>query len=291
MVRAVGNTLEWPVIRTVVSFLAAVALGSAAAYAQALPAPAPSPTPSAPADPCGSLLSIVTRPTVATSVCTVRAGHELVESGYTNTTTTGPGGGHTVSYPQALVRVGMSGRAELDVTPPSYNRTSAGGGFASGTSDAAFGLKWELGYNARAAWGANVQVSAPTGSAAFSANATQYIGNANWSYTLNSVFSLNGTFGFDSLAAPNAAGLTQRYSAFVPSIDLAAGLPAGSQVSIEYSSFSSAGPGFGAKDLVDFAYQRDIGQHVQFDLEYGFQPNLINGQRMHYVGAGLSLMN
>ena len=83
-------------------------LAVAALIAQASPAvsasPSPSPSPSAPSDPCGSILSIVNRPTVTTGVCTVRPGSFDVETGYTNTTATGPGGGSAVIFPQALVR-------------------------------------------------------------------------------------------------------------------------------------------------------------------------------------------
>ncbi|MEO7202963.1 MAG: hypothetical protein ABI431_08755, partial [Candidatus Tumulicola sp.] len=57
-----------------------------------------------PADPCGSLPSIVNRPTFGTGVCTVRTGHVDVENGYENLTTTG--GSNTVSYPQSLIRIG-----------------------------------------------------------------------------------------------------------------------------------------------------------------------------------------
>jgi hypothetical protein len=85
----------------------------------ASPAPSPSPTPSAPSDPCGSILSIVTRPTVTTSVCTVRPHDVLIESGYTNTQTAGARGGTTVAYPHAYLRFGTSDpRLEFDVTPP-----------------------------------------------------------------------------------------------------------------------------------------------------------------------------
>jgi hypothetical protein len=142
-------------------FIGSVTATAGTALAQAAPSSSPSPvpsaTPSAPSDPCGSLLSIVNRPTVTTGVCTVRTGHFDVENGYTNTTTAGPGGP--------------------------------------------------------------------------------------------------------------------------------------SQISAEYAYFSSAGPNLGGKSLIDFVYQRDFGSHVQFDVEYGFSPTVINGQTSHYVGAGLSFMN
>jgi hypothetical protein len=89
-----------------------LALLPLAALAQAAPSPAPSQAPPAnplgaplgPNDPCTTLSAIVTRPTVTNSVCTVRPSHVLVETGYQNTTA--PGGANTVTYPQALVRIG-----------------------------------------------------------------------------------------------------------------------------------------------------------------------------------------
>ena len=59
-----------------------------AALVAAAPSPSPTPTPAA-SDPCAGIMAIVTRPTVTSSVCTVRYGHVLLENGYTNTTTTG----------------------------------------------------------------------------------------------------------------------------------------------------------------------------------------------------------
>jgi hypothetical protein len=93
---------------------AAAAIGSAGRAPAALAAPSPSPpvtspspAPNAPSDPCGSILSIVNRPTVSTGVCTVRPGHVVLENGYTNTTTTGAGGGGSSAlYPQSVLRAG-----------------------------------------------------------------------------------------------------------------------------------------------------------------------------------------
>ncbi len=111
-------------------------------------------------------------------------------------------------------------------------------------------------------------------------------------YTINSEFGLAGTLSFNALSAANSAGVAQSYFAFIPSLELSAALPGGpSQISAEYAYYSAAGPGFGSKSLIDFVYQRDFGNHLQFDMEYGFSPTLVNGQKQHYVGAGLSFMN
>jgi len=122
-----------------VSFASAVAITTAVAPAQTA-SPSPSPSPSAPSDPCGSILSIVTRPTVATAVCAVRPHHALLESGYTNSVTTGLGGGNAASYPQALIHVGTGDRRlEYELTPPSIVNANTGGAVTRGATDAGAG--------------------------------------------------------------------------------------------------------------------------------------------------------
>jgi len=280
-----------------------VAAMTAAAYAQASPSPAPSnspsavaspaPTPSAPSDPCGSLLSIVNRPTVSTGVCTVRTGHVELENGYTNTTTAGSGGGSSALYPQSLLRIGtFDPHLDFEFGFPSAETSSVGQARITGSTDISFASKYELGYSSNADWGIYGAVTAPTGSKAFTAGNAQFTGDLDGAYTINSEFSLAGTLSFNALSGANAAGLPQSYFAFVPSFELSAALPGGpSQISAEYAYFSAAGPGLGGKSLVDFVYQRDFGTHVQFDVEYGFSPTSINGQTQHYIGAGLSFMN
>ena len=278
-------------------FFAAPAFAAAAQGQPPTPPPSPSPspsaTPSAPSDPCGSILSIVNRPTFGTGVCTVRSGHADIENGYTNTVTTGPGGGTTASYPQSLIRVGtFDTHLDVEVGPIAENHSSVGGVSAGGMSDLSLGAKYELGYTSNADWGINAVVTIPTGATAFSGGNAQYTGNFNWAYTLNPELSLSGTLGFNAFSAYNGAGKPQSYFAFTPTLELSAALPGGpSQISAEYAYFSQAGPNFGSKSFVDFVYQRDFGPHVQFDVEYGFSPTLLNGQKQHYVGAGLSFMN
>jgi hypothetical protein len=259
----------------------------------ASPAISPSPTPSAPSDPCGSILSIVNRPTVTTGVCTVRTGHFDLENGYTNTTTSGPGGGSNANYPQSLLRVGTADpHLDFEFGFPSYETSSVGQSTVTGASDVSLATKYELGYSSNADWGLYGAITYPTGNKAFTAGNAQFTGDFDWGYTINSEFSLAGTLGFNALSGTNTAGAAQSYFAFIPSLELSAALPGGpSQISAEYAYFSAAGPGLGGKSLLDFVYQRDFGNHLQFDAEYGFSPTVINGQKQHYVGAGLSFMN
>ena len=281
------------------SFACALALSCGHALAQPSPTPStmPSPatmaTPSTPSDPCESILSIVNRPTFGTGVCTVRSGRFDVENGYTNTVTTGSGGGNTATYPQTLLRFGtFDPHLDFELGTPSFNVSNVGGAASSGWSDLSLGAKYELGYSSSAVWGINGVVTIPTGIHGFSAGNAQFTGNFNWGYTLNSEFGLSGTLGFNAFSAYNAAGVPQSYFAFNPTIELGAALPGGpSQLAAEYAYFSSAGPNLGGKSWFDFVYVRDFGPNVQIDVEYGFSPTFINGQQQHYVGAGLSFMN
>lgn len=277
-----------------IAFACAFALSRVPAAAQTPPqsvaVPTPSPAPAV-SDPCGSILSIVNRPTVTTAVCTVRPRRFLLETGYTNTVTTGAGGGNTANYPQAYLRFGTSNpHVEFEITPPSVERTSLSNALVTGSSDVNLGFKSELGYSLRWLYGANALVTFPTGSPAFSAGNAQFTGNFNWSYAVNSVVGVSGTFGFNSLAGPNAQGAAQSYFAFIPSLEVTAVLPGPSEVFAEYAYFSQAGVGLGSKTLFDFGYVHDLGQRVQLDAEYGFSPTLLSGQRQHYVGAGASFL-
>ncbi len=281
---------------SIVAVLALITLISAPrAVAQtapnSTPTPATSSAPAAPSDPCSSLIAIVNRPSFGTGVCTVRPDHVDLENGYTNLVTVG--GANTISYPQSLLRVGtFDPHLDFEVGPITENRSSSLGLPVDGMSDLGFGAKYELGYSSRALWGVNASFTVPTGSSAFGGGNATFTGNFNWGYTLNSEFSASGTLGFNALSAYNAGGVPQSYFAFTPTIALTAALPGGpSQISAEYAYFSSAGPNLGSKSFVDIFYQRDFGQHVQIDIEYGFQPSFIPGQRQHYVGAGISFMN
>lgn len=285
--------------RLIASVYLAWAVGATAGIARAQatpnpsPAPSPSATPSAPSDPCGSLLSIVNRPTVSTGVCTVRTGHIELENGYTNTTTTGTPGGSSALYPQSLLRIGtFDPHLDFEFGFPNAATSSVGEPRIVGSTDISLASKYELGYSSSGDWGIYGAVTIPTGSKAFTAGNAQFTGDLDGAYTINSEFSLAGTLSFNALSGANAAGLSQSYFAFIPSLELSAALPGGpSQISAEYAYFSAAGPGLPGKSLIDFVYQRDFGTHVQFDVEYGFSPTVINGQSQHYVGAGLSFMN
>jgi len=250
-------------------------------------APSPSPTPS---DPCGSISSLVDRPTVTTSPCTVRPGNVLLEDGWTNTITTGPGGGATTSYPQSFLRAGTANpHLEITFGLPSFDRSSVGGTPTAGWSDSSFGAKYELGYSSKAVWGVDAIVSLPTGARAFTAGNAQYSGDFNWTYTLDSTWSLAGTLGANELSSLSSGGVARSYFAWIPSIVLSASLPRSSSLFVEYAYYSQTATGASERSLIDGGFARDIGPNVQVDVEYGDLPTPVNAQTQHYVGAGAAI--
>src|SRR5581483_6800400 len=247
------------------------------ASAGAVPAPAASATPSAigpalfPNDPC---------PTVTNAVCTIRPNHVEIEGGYQNTTY--PGTGNTVAYPQPLIRVGTAlAGLDVQVSPPNLLRTSTGGPAIAGTSDSGFGLKYTLGATPKLVYGVQVNYTAPTGTAAFSANAVQSIYAVQAGYTLGPVFSLTAG-AQDQILAANGAS----YGSFVPSLVLGASLPASFSAYAEAAQFTHAlGPATPTRTQYIYGVSRDVGQRLQLDLEAGFSPTSATG-RYHYVGFG-----
>lgn len=267
------------------------ALAKAAEQAAPSPMPVPSPAASAPADPCGTILSIVNRPVVTNTACTVRPHQFEVESGWNNTITTGQGSSNLGSYGVGAIRFGTGDpHFEFSISPPIDNRAPSGT-ITNGLSDSGFGVRDELGYSANALWGVNAAVTLPTGARAFSAGGTQFTGNFNWSYTVNPVLGLAGTLGFNQLRAYNTAGVSQPYFAFVPTLEGTASLPGPSELYAEYAYYSQTGITAGSKSLLDFGYSHVFGPHLLFDVEYGESPTMLQGQRQHYIGAGLSFMS
>jgi len=275
---------------TVLFAIGVAALAPAIASAQSTPAPAaspsPSPNPIGPAfganDPCTSISALVTRPSVTNSVCTVRPNHVLVETGYQNLSN--EGGGNAVTYPQALIRVGLPIPAlEFDLTPPQISRGNAGGAVTTGSTDVGAGLKYVFGYTPKFNYGGQVFFTAPTGLNGASAGGTTTSYALNAGYTLNSVFSLAGTV--TALSQTNGA---QRWPSLVPSLVLGVTLPNATGLNLEIAQFTHAnGPSTPTRTQYLLGIYRDIGPRVQLDTSFAVSPTAATG-RYKYVGFGAS---
>ena len=281
----------------------ATAFGAApfAAAAQTAPAPAASATPQPAPDICSTGISaVIGRPTQTNSVCTVKSNQVLIESGYQSQTVVISGGAFTFqTYPNVAIRIGTAlPNVEVQVLPPGLIRSGGG----SVTSDVAAGLKWQIASTPSFAYGANVIVTAPTGTDPAtnangfgSANATTFLANANVQGSLGKVFGYGATLSMQRLAAPAPAPLSGivRYTSIVPSVDLTASLPANWGVAVEvFRQSNGEGPSTPTHTWFDAALTKGIGK-AQFDVSYGASNAVVPGPglpsvRRFYVGAGLS---
>jgi hypothetical protein len=214
----------------------------------------------------------------------VRPNHVLLETGYQNTTTTFHAISSNVQYPQALIRVGTTiPGLELDVAPASAARTNAGDKAITGDTDFGAGIKYVIGYSKNFNYGANVFLTAPTGSAAFSAGGTNALYNFNYGYTISQVFALAGTFGL--LSQTNGV---QRWSTFIPSLMLTASLPNATNLFTEFATFTNAAaPGSAARAQYLVGVSRAITQRLQVDVEISRSPNA-STRPYHSLSFGVS---
>jgi hypothetical protein len=233
-------------------------------------------------DPCNSVGAIVTRPTQTTAVCTVRPGHVLLETGYLDSS--GRTSPSMSQFPQSDLRIGTAIPAlEVDLGLPMYERVSAAGTTTNGATDVGGGLKYVLGYTSRFDYGVNAFFTAPTGTNHISAGGSTQTYNLNYGYTLNSVFALAGTVGWQSLPAS-----AQHYTSFIPSLMLTAGLPNATGLFVEAANFSNgAGAGTPTRTQLMTGITRDLWSRFQFDLEVGHSIAPAAGN-YRFIGFGAS---
>jgi hypothetical protein len=278
--------------------LLAVLAPSRTTAEQAAPSPLPSPsatatatasaTPGAPPDPCASLSNVVSRPTVATSPCSVKPYAVLIETGYSNVTTGGKGGTSTLSYPNAELRVGLDNALELDVIPPSYERESTVP-LTTGLSDGGFGVHYEFGYTRTLTYGTNAVYTANTGSPSLSANGDGILVNLNGVATISPLLSAFGTFGYEDQSSGSVSTPT-RYHAFAPALGLTLSLPRGFAVFFEGSGQTSGSGGSGGRYGIDGGATYDVGTRLQLDAALFDDPGSVHTAHQASAGFGASYL-
>jgi hypothetical protein len=271
------------------------ALGAAPLVVSAQTAPAASPSPAAapsPAagvtDPCTSLSTLVSRPTVTTSACAVKYGDLLIESGYTNATTSGTGANSLVTYPQANLRVGLGKNLEFDFNPESIARYS-GTPRAVGTTDSSIGFKYEIGYTSKMTYGINAAYTLSTGSAPFSGFGDGVVANLNATLSLSPAVGLFSTVGYNEQSA-GSPGQPARYHYVAPSLGGSVSLPQGFNFFAEAFNQSSTGVGLGGRYGFDTGFQKDVGSRLQLDVNYYDYLGVQNGGHLHAVGFGAAYL-
>jgi hypothetical protein len=212
----------------------------------------------------------------------------LVESGYTNATTSGGGANELVTYPQANLRVGLGNNFEFDLNPESVARLS-GKPVISGTTDSTIGAKYEFGYTSKMVYGVNALYTLPTGSTAFTGFGDGVLANLNAALALSPALGLFATFGYNEQSAGTLT-VPARFHNIAPSLGASLALPQNFDVFLEGFNQSSTGPGLGGRSGFDTGFQKDVGSRVQLDFNYFDYFGVQNGARLRTIGFGAAYL-
>jgi hypothetical protein len=212
----------------------------------------------------------------------------LIETGYTNLTTSGNGASSLVTYPQASLRVGLGHNLEFDLDPTSVARLS-GTPVVTGNTDSAIGAKYEFGYTSKITYGVNALYTLSTGSAPFSGNGDGILANLNASLTVSPAIGLFATVGYNEQSAGTPA-VPARYHDVQPSLGATLSLPQSFDVFLEGFDQSSTGPGLGGRFGFDTGFQKDVGSRLQLDFNYFDYLAVQNGGHQHSIGFGAAYL-
>lgn len=246
-------------------------------------------------NPCSgpsAILAILDRPTVSDSPCVVPPGQFVMEIGFQHANLRGYSGGTEDNYPQAEVRFGLTGRNELVLLPPNYNRLRTHAisvdpaQEVSGSSAVTLGFKHELGYTRYWLGAVEALFTLPSGGSAFGSRGLGVAFNGIASYALSEQVGLSLQLGISSQTNPVFAGggrFTSLISNFVATWQPIERL----QFYGEIFGQSSTGPGEGAGYNADSGIQYLITPSLEVDMEAGVRLAGDLGGYTHFLGAGM----
>lgn len=167
-------------------------------------------------DPCSLsnpeiLLSLPDGPTASDSPCVVPSGHVLFELQYQHVDLRGNGGDAEVYLQATEVRLGLPGKNEFKVLPPSYTSEKASSGWSATT----IGFKHELGYNDKWIGSVETILTLPSGSDAFGSHGLGAAFNGIIGYSLTDQVGLGLQLGLSTLTDPVLEG-GRRFTSFNP---------------------------------------------------------------------------
>jgi hypothetical protein len=230
-----------------------------------------------------ALLSILDRPSVAFSACTVPSKAISIESGYSYQKATPSGYSHNV--PQTELRIGLINNTEIDIFPPNYNETS--NPFQAGFSSGSIGLKHVLFFDANQLASFQGLVTAPSSNPYFGSINTGFLINAIYSYSFNSGVSISPSVGFASVSSSSDFP-TKNYYSINPILTMGWSLTDKINPYLEVYSQS--------KTAIDQSWGVSMDGGLIFLIAHNVSLDVSAGQRIagfinsvdHYFGAGFS---
>ena len=233
------------------------------------------------------------------AACVALPGRVVIEDGYRNQVSVGPGTQTLTAYPNAIFRFGLRGHNEILAAPYVYTQragenSALGFAPATGSQDAGLGFKHLLRDQPWAQDAVNlfatVPTGAPSGSSGFSSGLTTYTLGYSVMLPVNGFIGFSTTQNFILNAAPGASGSVQRFFSYQPAASLTFALTSKLTCLLQDQLTMPVGPSAGTGNRGLTGFQFAASPNVVFDAE--FELNLLPaaGVSQHAIDAGITLL-
>lgn len=231
------------------------------------------------------LLTLVDRPSIAYSPCTVPKQLILIESGYNYAQVIPRNNAHIV--PQTEIRIGIMNNSEIDIFPPQYIYQFPIK--ASGFTSSSIGLKHVAYYDEHQLITLQGYITPSSGSDYYGTRSTGFLINAIYNYGFDSGVSISTLAGLLSSAdSPNQDN--QRFYSFNPIVVLGWSLSDKLAPYIELYGQSKTASNEGWGLSMDTGFNYLVAKNLTVDMEYGQSiSGGISGIK-RYIGAGFVLL-
>lgn len=232
-------------------------------------------------DPCSSLLSVINRPTFSDSVCVVKTGRVLVESGIEYQSLY-PIIGQELNLPEAAIRFGLPKSNEIEFLLPNYIDQ---GRLGKGSQAAELVFKHQFPYTKKWVYAWETIGILPSGTSNFGSEGLGLGFGGLVSYAINDKLSLS--FNLDVVTQTTSVDEGgQRFTNLDPFLVVAWQFNDAFQWYAEVYGQSKTGPNQGAGFNADTGFQYLITKDVEVDIEYGHRLSGFLSGYEEFVGVG-----
>ena len=242
-----------------------------------------------------ALLSVLDRPTISDSVCSVKKNKLLAELGYNYEIETGNEFHRLTTLPQPEIRYGTGHNIELKLFPPNYiyqskhsvNRTD----IFKGYSDAGLGTKYEFGYGEKWGVAADTAITFPSGTNGFSSssNGTGVTLNGILAYNVNPDIGIGFQFGLFHLFNPVYSLQETSINPIVVASDQLNEITEKLQIYAECYNSIDVMRDSGIASFIDTGVQYLLSPNVEVDLLAGHNLTDIPYNNTTYFGFGTGI--
>lgn len=249
-----------------------------------------------PADSCAgssALLSVLDRPTISDSVCSVKKNKILAELGYNYQFETGKNLTNVETLPQPEIRYGTGSGVELKLFPPNYmlqtTHTAGNTNSIEGYGDAGLGIKYEFGYGEKWGVATDTAVTFPSGTNDFSANGTGVIINGIFAYNVNADIGIGLQIGLFHLFSPDYSRQETSINPILVVSDQLNEITEKLQIYAECYNVIYVTHNGGITSFIDAGIQYLLFPSMEIDILMGHNLTDLPSTNINYIGFGTGI--